>query len=121
VSLSEEEAHAANGDVWDEVEMAWLGSEEAARREVARAQAWAEDVTRDHLVWYTAEFPNSTYEEWVAAFAPENAREYLAGKQTSVDHRFYFPNAVHLKLWNGAIEASGDAARWHRRVEPRLY
>ena len=45
------EADDHEGEVWDEVEARWLSSEEAARREVARAQAWAEDLTRDHLEW----------------------------------------------------------------------
>lgn len=78
-------------------------TEDLARREAARAQAVAEDVTRDHLVWYLSEFPRASYEDWVAAFAPENAREFLAGKSSRVDHRFYFPNAAHLRLWNTAM------------------
>jgi len=107
-----------DGDVWDEVEGRWMSSEEAARREVARAQAWAEDVTRDHLKWYLAEFRSASYEEWIAAFAPENARDYLAGSSPDVDHRFYFPSATHLRLWNDAI-GSGDPKGHHRLVAPR--
>jgi hypothetical protein len=107
-----------SGDVWDEVESRWMSSEEAARREVARAQAWAEDVTKDHLTWYLTQFPSASYEEWVAAFAPENARDYLAGTSADVDHRFYFPSATHLRLWNDAIQ-SRDAKGHHRMVAPR--
>ena len=106
--------------MWDQEQGRWVSSEDAARQEVAKAQAWAEQVTKEHLVWYASEFPHSSYEDWVAAFAPENARAYLAGTSADVDHRFYFPNAVHLKLWNEHIEESGDPSKWHRRVDPRL-
>lgn len=70
-----EEKDEHEGFVWDEDEGCWVPSEEAAKKEVARAQEWAEDLTRDHLMWYLEEFPSSTYEDWIAAFAPENARE----------------------------------------------
>jgi len=71
----EEEEDKHEGEVWDAEEQCWVPSEEAAKKEVAKAQEWAEDLTRDHLMWYLEEFPSSTYEDWVAAFAPENARE----------------------------------------------
>ena len=54
----------------------------------------------------------------MAAFAPENAKEFLAGRSPDVDHRFYFPSATHLHLWNDAI-GNGDPARHHRLVPPR--
>jgi hypothetical protein len=64
-----------SGEADDDDDGKGVSSEAAARKEVARAQAWAEGLTRDHLMWYLEEFPSSAYEDWVAAFAPENAKE----------------------------------------------
>lgn len=52
-------------------------SEFEAREQVLEAKVWAEEMTLDHLKWYLSEFPNNSYEDWIAAFAPENAKDYL--------------------------------------------
>jgi len=50
-----------------------------------------------HLDEYLNQEPAGTYEGWIAALHPENARHV---KTNGLDSQFYLENSDHLVMWN---------------------
>lgn len=70
-----------------------------ARLMVRQAESKCLQTVKTHFKEYIENYPDSTYEEWIAAIHPENVFFDEEGRK-EIDHRFYAQDSVHRLLWN---------------------
>lgn len=96
-----------------------LSMEEEMRAEMERIKAACEAELVRHLDEWLATNPDQpTYEHWISAVHPENARRDGAGNLV-IDARLYLEDSAHRRIWNDhAANAAEGGAECRRRHVP---